>query len=118
MSIINMTVYTPPATPGGTPVYSATAGDIANMLKDVEAAYSKITTASSQLGADTTNVSNQKTFITSLSDSLTNGVSSLVDADMNQASTRLSALQVQQQLGIQALSIANSNTQLILKLFQ
>jgi flagellin len=49
---------------------------------------------------------------------LTTGVSSLVDADMNEASTRLSALQVQQQLGIQALSIANSNTQLILKLFQ
>jgi flagellin len=62
-------------------------------------------------------VNNQQTFITALSDSLTTGVGSLVDADMNEASTRLSALQVQQQLGIQALSIANSNTQLILKLF-
>jgi len=96
---------------------AATTGDIANMLADVEAAQSSITTASSTLGATTTNITNQQTFITALSDSLTTGVSSLVDADMNEASTRLSALQVQQQLGIQALSIANSNTQLILKLF-
>jgi flagellin len=95
-----------------------TTGDIQNMLTDVQTAVSAITTASSTLGATTTNVTNQQTFITALSDSLTNGVASLVDADMNQASTRLSALQVQQQLGIQALSIANTNTQLILKLFQ
>ncbi len=46
------------------------------------------------------------------------GVSALVDADMNVASTRLQALQTQQQLGIQSLSIANQNSQLILKLFQ
>ncbi len=46
------------------------------------------------------------------------GVSSLVDADMNEASTRLQALQTQQQLGIQALSIANSNSQSILSLFR
>jgi flagellin len=94
-----------------------TNGDIQNMLLDVQSALSSITTASSTLGATTTNVNNQQTFITALSDSLTTGVGSLVDADMNEASTRLSALQVQQQLGIQALSIANSNTQLILKLF-
>jgi flagellin len=46
-----------------------------------------------------------------------NGVSALVDADMNVASTRLQALQTQQQLGYQSLSIANQNSQLILKLF-
>ena len=51
-------------------------------------------------------------------DALTSGVGSLVDADMNVASTRLQALQTQQQLGIQALSMANNNSQLILKLFQ
>jgi flagellin len=45
-------------------------------------------------------------------------VSSLVDADMNEASTRLQALQTQQQLGVQSLSISNQNTQMILKLFQ
>jgi flagellin len=96
---------------------AATTGDIQNMLADLQTALSSITTASSTLGATTTNITNQQTFITALSNSLTTGVSSLVDADMNEASTRLSALQVQQQLGIQALSIANSNTQLILKLF-
>ena len=53
-----------------------------------------------------------------LSDSITSGVGSLVDADMNVASTKLQALQTQQQLGIQSLSIANQNSQLILKLFQ
>ena len=46
------------------------------------------------------------------------GVSKLVDADMNEESTKLKALQTQQQLGIQALSIANSNAQNILSLFR
>jgi len=46
------------------------------------------------------------------------GVGALVDADMNEESTRLQALQVQQQLGIQALSIANQNSQSILSLFR
>jgi flagellin len=50
-------------------------------------------------------------------DSITKGVGSLVDADMNQESSKLSALQVQQQLGVQSLSIANQNSQMILKLF-
>jgi flagellin len=59
----------------------------------------------------------QGTFTQTLSNSLTSGVGSLVDADMNQASTRLNALQTQQQLGIQSLSIANQNSQMILKLF-
>jgi len=60
----------------------------------------------------------QKTFIKTLNDALTGGVSSLVDADMNEASTRLQALQTQQQLGVQSISIANQNAQMILKLFQ
>ena len=51
-------------------------------------------------------------------DSIDRGVGQLVDADMNVESTRLQALQVQQQLGIQALSIANSNAQSILSLFK
>lgn len=94
-----------------------TSGDIGNMLTDVQTALSKITAAASNVGADQNNVTAQQTFISNLSDSLTAAVGSLVDADMNEASTKISALQVQQQLGVQALSIANSNTQLILKLF-
>ena len=50
--------------------------------------------------------------------SIERGVGQLVDADMNKESTRLQALQVQQQLGIQALSIANGNSQSILSLFR
>jgi flagellin len=98
-------------------VSSATSGDIANMLTDVNTAINSITTAGSTLGANSTNIATQQNFISNLSNSLTSGIGSLVDADMNQASTKLAALQVQQQLGIQALSIANTNTQMILKLF-
>jgi len=98
-------------------ITTATSGDISNMLKDVETAITSITTAASTLGATTTSLSTQQTYISNLTDSLTTGVGSLVDANMNQAATKLAALQVQQQLGVQALSISNSNTQLILKLF-
>ncbi len=51
-------------------------------------------------------------------DAIDRGVGALVDADMNEESTKLQALQVQQQLGVQALSIANSSSQTILSLFQ
>ena len=57
------------------------------------------------------------TFNSALQTNYANGVAGLVDADMNQASTRLQALQTQEQLGIQSLSVANQNAALILKLF-
>jgi flagellin len=95
--------------------FSAT--QIADALADVQTAITSITTAASTVGGVQTNVTDQQTFISNLSTSLTEGVGALVDADLNQASSKISALQVQQQLGVQALSIANSNTQLILKLF-
>lgn len=98
-------------------ITQATSGDLSNMLQDVETAISSITTAASTLGATTTSLATQQTYISNLSNSLTTGVGSLVDANMNEAATKLAALQVQQQLGVQALSISNSNTQLILKLF-
>ena len=60
----------------------------------------------------------QEDFVAKLADSVESGIGRLVDADMNEESTRLKALQTQQQLGIQALSIANSNSQSILQLFQ
>ena len=53
-----------------------------------------------------------------LADALKSGVGALVDADMEEASARLQALQTQQQLGIQALSIANQAPQTILALFK
>jgi flagellin len=83
----------------------------------VDAAIQSITSAASTLGATKTRIDIQTAFVSSLSDSITSGVGSLVDADMNEASTRLQALQTQQQLGVQSLSIANQQTALILKLF-
>ena len=58
------------------------------------------------------------TFNTALMTNYANGVSGMVDANMNTASTQLQALQTQEQLGIQSLSIAHQNAALILKLFQ
>ncbi|MBX9451779.1 flagellin [Neoaquamicrobium sediminum] len=74
--------------------------------------------AASELGAMKTRLDAQLSFTSKLMDALDRGVGQLVDADMNAESARLSALQVQQQLGIQALSIANSNSQNILSLFR
>ena len=90
-------------------------GQLAAFIDNTIAA---LTTAASNLGSTASNITAQSTFVSSLSDSITTGVGSLVDADMNETSTRLNALQTQQQLGIQSLSIANQNSQLILKLFQ
>lgn len=59
----------------------------------------------------------QQDFVSTLMDSITTGIGQLVDSDMTRESTRLQALQAQQQLGIQSLSIANSSSQQILKLF-
>lgn len=60
----------------------------------------------------------QSKYVNSLMDSLKSGIGSLVDADMEETSARLQALQVQQQLGVQALSIANQAPQIILQLFR
>ncbi|MDR3462924.1 MAG: flagellin [Beijerinckiaceae bacterium] len=96
---------------------AATGTYLADEQNQIESAIASLTTSASTLGSVLSNLTAQGTFTTSLSNSLTSGVGSLVDADMNQASTKLNALQTQQQLGIQSLSIANQNSQLILKLF-
>ncbi len=91
---------------------------ITQMLSVVDATLADMTDAATSVGASKKRVDMQKDFIMSLMDSIDRGVGQLVDADMNRESTRLQALQVQQQLGIQALSIANSNAQNILALFR
>jgi flagellin len=78
----------------------------------------KITDAATNLGAIKNRIGLQQDFVKTLTDSLDRGIGQLVDADMNAESTRLQALQTQQQLGIQALSIANSGSQSILSLFR
>ncbi len=106
---------------GATGVYEldvtkATDNNAAN-LATIGKAITAVQTASENIGATQKNIDIQNTFVSALSDSITTGIGSLVDADMNEASTRLNALQTQQQLGVQALSVANQNSQLILKLF-
>ena len=78
---------------------------------------SGLTTYAATIGATQDRMTAAATFNSSLTTNYATGVSALVDADMNTASTRLQALQTQEQLGIQSLSIANQNSQLILKLF-
>lgn len=63
-------------------------------------------------------IETQANFISNLTDSLKAGIGTLVDANMEEASARLQALQVQQQLGVQALSIANQAPQSLLSLFR
>ena len=60
----------------------------------------------------------QQNFVSDLRDSIQSGIGRLVDANMEEEATRLAALQTQQQLAIQALSIANASTQNILILFR
>ncbi len=87
-------------------------------ISGADAAIKEMTDAASSLGAVKSRIGIQQTFVKGLMDAIDRGVSSLVDADMNQESTKLQALQVQQQLGVQALSIANASNNAILKLFQ
>ncbi len=106
--------------------FGATDIDISNVtdaqldayIAGLDAMAAKVTTAASDLGAVKSRIDLQKDFVNSLMDAIDRGIGQLVDADMNEESTRLQALQVQQQLGIQALSIANANSQNILALFR
>ncbi|KQS91241.1 MULTISPECIES: flagellin [unclassified Rhizobium] len=92
--------------------------DIDGMISAVDMIFSNLTDAASTLGAITSRIDMQENFVANLMDVIDKGVGRLVDADMNEESTRLKALQTQQQLGIQALSIANTNSENILRLFQ
>ncbi len=74
--------------------------------------------AAAQFGSAQGRIEIQSDFISQIADSLKSGIGELVDADMEEASARLQALQVQQQLGVQALSIANQAPQQLLALFR
>ena len=87
-------------------------------LAAVETLIDTAISASASFGSVEGRIETQATFISNLTDSLTSGIGAMVDADMEEASARLQALQVQQQLGTQALSIANQAPQSILSLFR
>ena len=92
--------------------------DIGQLISFVDKQLGAMTDAASNLGSLKSRITSQSDFVSKLMDSLDSGVGRLVDADMNKELTKLKALQTQQQLGIQALSIANSNSQSILSLFR
>jgi flagellin len=99
-------------------ITSATDAQMKSYTDMVERMSGKVTTAAANLGSVKSRIDMQQDFVKNLMDAVDRGVGALVDADMSQESTRLQALQTQQQLGIQALSIANSNSQSILSLFR
>tara|TARA_Y100000815_G_scaffold226694_6_gene214950 strand:+ start:14944 stop:15834 length:891 start_codon:yes stop_codon:yes gene_type:complete len=92
--------------------------DLDEMIAAVDSAFSSMTDAASTLGSSSKRIDMQSEFVNNLMDAVDRGVGQLIDANMEEESTRLQALQTQQQLGIQSLSIANSSAQSILSLFR
>ena len=103
---------------GGTSAVTLTAGSAGTALGIINAAISKVQTALSALGTSVNQLTTQTNFVKSLTNALTGGVGQLVDADLAAESADLQALQTKQQLGIQALSIANQGPGAVLTLFR
>ena len=134
LTISNYSLYTSTSTgildtvSGGASINTLTIATLTDSVADqttldgyiakVTAAINSVASAAANLGAVKNRVSTNTDFVKTLMDSVDRGVGQLVDADMNAESTRLQALQTQQQLGVQALSIANQNSQSILSLFR
>ncbi|MDR7028582.1 flagellin N-terminal helical domain-containing protein [Rhizobium rosettiformans] len=113
---VTESVYTLDITTFTDPLTVAT--QMADALTLVENALTAMTSAAAELGSISMRIDLQEDFVSDLSDSLESGIGRLVDADMNEESTRLKALQTQQQLAVQSLSIANSSSEVILSLFR
>lgn len=92
--------------------------DASGALAEIETMIATSIDAAATFGSAQKRIDTQGEFIKTLSDALTTGIGSLVDADMEATSARLQALQVQQQLATQSLSIANQQPQNILSLFR
>jgi len=89
----------------------------AGVLTRLDATMTAVNQAVGSIGSQAKQIEAHNTFVSKLNDVLETGVGNLVDADMAKESARLQALQVKQQLGAQALSIANQAPQIILSLF-
>jgi flagellin len=96
----------------------ATQSSASILVATLQSSLTNVDAALAKLSAGAAKFSIQATFSQNLSDTLTTGIGNLVDANMAQESASLQALQVKQQLGVQALSIANQAPQTILSLFQ
>jgi flagellin len=96
----------------------STQSTASSMVDTVENSLKAVNSALAQLGSGSKKLSIQATFVQNLSDTLQTGIGNLVDADMATESAMLTSLQTKQQLGVQALSIANQSPQIALSLFR
>jgi flagellin len=96
----------------------STQSTAAAMVTTVEDSLKAVNSALAELGSGSKKLSIQATFVQNLSDTLTTGIGNLVDADMATESAMLTSLQTKQQLGVQALSIANQTPSIVLSLFR
>lgn len=102
----------------GTAATFASATSASNLLTSIDDSINNVSAALAKLGTSSTALDNHNTFVGKLQDSLNQGIGNLVDADMAAESAKLQALQAKQQLGVQALSIANQSTSSVLSLFR
>ncbi|PKP83097.1 MAG: flagellin [Alphaproteobacteria bacterium HGW-Alphaproteobacteria-18] len=125
----NLSVTAVTATGGTSGVTSGGLGNLANIdvtstagaaaaLTTIEGLLNTAIDAAAAFGSSQNRLSSQSEFVQTLVDSMTTGIGGLTDTDMEAASAKLQALQVQQQLGVQALSIANQAPQALLSLFR
>jgi flagellin len=96
----------------------ATASSAGALLSTLDDSINSVSAALAKLGTSSKAVDNHLEFVGKLQDSITAGIGNLVDADLAKESAKLQALQTKQQLGIQALSIANQSTSTVLSLFR
>jgi len=101
-----------------TKAYTLNATAAATMVGKVSTAISQVNGALSALSAGSKKFSIQSSFVSQLTDTLNTGIGNLVDANMAQESALLTSLQTKQQLGVQALSIANQAPSIVLSLFK
>ncbi|MFY0637925.1 flagellin [Maricaulis maris] len=107
---------------GGTVTVAATAsfasaGDASTLVTTIETSLDNLNTSLAKLGTASKSLEIHNNFVSRLTDTLEQGIGNLVDADLAKESARLQSLQVKQQLGVQALSIANQAPQTILSFF-
>ena len=113
-SVLNLKVQTV----AGTVTTDKTEAQIDVLIREITIVEDSMIDATASLGAARNRINLQNDFVANLMDAIDRGVGQLIDADMTEESSRLKSLQVQQQLGIQSLSIANANAQNILALFR
>ncbi|HEV2531981.1 flagellin [Phenylobacterium sp.] len=124
VTVVAGTVVAPATTASADQVTSkgnwadGTGANAKSALTEVDAAIKSVTQGLSGFGVDSKAIDNQISLVGKLQDSLNAGIGNLVDANLAQESASLQALQTKQQLGVQALSIANQSTSVLLGLFR